>query len=193
MPKQINRTFNISELKTRSNEDGGSEGIIMGGYAAMYNSRTTLWDGFDEIIVPGAFANTLSENCDVRCLFNHDWSKVLGRTKPGTLRLFEDERGLKFEVDIPDTSYANDLVSSMERGDINQCSFGFFITREELDWDSDPILRTILEVELYEVSIVSLPAYDDTEASVMRSKQDKNDFERRLKILNKIKGVLPNG
>ncbi|WP_413516022.1 HK97 family phage prohead protease [Carnobacterium maltaromaticum] len=191
VPEKMTRTFNISELKTREATDGKS--ITVGGYAAMFNSRTTLWEGFDEIILTGAFSKTLSENGDVRCLFNHDWSKVLGRTKSGTLRLFEDDRGLKFEVDLPNNSYANDLVESMERGDINQCSFGFIISREELDWDSDPILRTILEVELYEVSVVSIPAYDDTEASVMRGKQLKNDFERRLKILNKIKGVLPNG
>ena len=191
MPEKMTRTFNISELNTREAADGKS--ITVGGYAAMFNSRTTLWEGFDEIILTGAFSKTLSENGDVRCLFNHDWSKVLGRTKSGTLRLFEDDRGLKFEVDLPNNSYANDLVESMERGDINQCSFGFIISREELDWDSDPILRTILEVELYEVSVVSIPAYDDTEASVMRGKQLKNDFERRLKILNKIKGVLPNG
>lgn len=191
MPKQMMRTFDISELKTRSLEEG-SDSITLGGYAAMFNSRTTLWEGFDEIIVPNAFSKTLSEQGDVRCLFNHDWSKVLGRTKSGTLRLFEDERGLKFEVDIPNNSYANDLVESMERGDINQCSFGFFITKEELDWDSDPVLRTILEVELYEVSIVSIPAYDDTEAAVMRGKQDKNAIETRLKLIKKIKGVLPN-
>lgn len=191
MPKQMMRTFDISELKTRNIEEG-SDSITLGGYAAMFNSRTTLWEGFDEIIVPNAFSKTLSEQGDVRCLFNHDWSKVLGRTKSGTLRLFEDERGLKFEVDIPNNSYANDLVESMERGDINQCSFGFFITKEELDWDSDPVLRTILEVELYEVSIVSIPAYDDTEAAVMRGKQEKNAIETRLKLIKKIKGVLPN-
>lgn len=191
MPQKMMRTFDISELNTRNLEEG-KEGVTLGGYAAIYNSRTTLWEGFDEIIAPNAFAKTLSENSDVRCLFNHDWSKVLGRTKSSTLRLFEDERGLKFEVDIPNNSYANDLVESMNRGDINQCSFGFFITQEELDWECEPALRTILEVDLYEVSIVSIPAYDDTEAAVMRGKQDKNVFERRLKILNKIKGVLPN-
>ena len=191
MSKMMVRTFDISELKARNLNE--SEGVTLIGYAAIFNSRTTLWEGFDEIVAPNAFSKSLSENRDVRSLRDHDWAKVLGRTKSGTLRLFEDERGLKFEVDIPNTSYANDLVESMERGDINQCSFGFFITKEELDWDSDPVVRTILEVDLWEVSIVSIPAYDDTEASVMRGKQLKNDFERRLKILNKIKGVLPNG
>lgn len=191
MREKMTRTFDISSFKSRSSEDGKS--LTVGGYASIFNSRTTLWEGFDEIVVPGAFSKTLSENGDVRCLFNHDWSKVLGRTKSGTLRLFEDERGLKFEVDLPNNSYANDLVESMERGDINQCSFGFIILKEELDWDSDPILRTILEVDLYEVSVVAIPAYDDTEAAVMRSKQDQSSFERRLNILNKIKGAMPNG
>lgn len=182
------RTFSISELNTRDGTDGESQ--IISGYASVFNSRTTLWPGFDEIVAPGAFTRTLKENGDVRALFNHDWSKILGRTTAKTLRLTEDDHGLRFEVDLPNTSYANDLIESMSRGDINQCSFGFWITEDTTTWDADPVLRTINEVELFEVSVVSLPAYDDTEAALSRSKQDKSDFEKRKKLLKKIKGVL---
>ena len=187
--KKQTRTFNISQLNTRDGTDEGSR--IISGYASVFNSRTTLWEGFDEVVAPGAFTETLKEN-DVRALFNHDWSKVLGRTSAKTLTLKEDDHGLNFEVELPNTSYANDLIESMERGDINQCSFGFYITREEIDWDGDPdaTVRTIKEVELFEVSVVSLPAYDDTEVALSRSKQEKQDFVQRKKLIQKIKRSL---
>ncbi|SLN00236.1 prohead protease [Brachybacterium faecium] len=178
------RTFNLKDIVTRDAEDGQSQTIS--GYASVFNSRTTLWEGFDEIVAPGAFTKTLKENGDVRCLFNHDWSKILGRTTAQTLRLTEDNHGLMFEVDLPNTSYANDLVESMQRGDINQCSFGFWITEETTTWDANPVLRTINAVELFEVSVVSLPAYDDTEAALARSKEDKQNIERRMQLIKKI-------
>ena len=168
MKKKEIRTIDITNLSTRSDEETQTRTIS--GYAAVFNSPTRLWEDLDEVIAPGAFSRAISSS-DVRCLFNHDWSNVLGRTKSGTLRLSEDERGLKFEVDLPDTTVARDLIKSMERGDINQCSFGFIPTEETWDYNSTPMLRTIHEVELYEVSIVPLPAYEDTEAA-LRSKED---------------------
>lgn len=178
MKKQEIRTFDITNLKTRAEEDGGR---IVTGYAAVFNSPTLLWDDLEETIAPGAFAAAI-ENSDVRCLFDHDWSKVLGRTKSGTLKLEEDARGLKFEVELPRTTTGDDLMESMARGDINQCSFGFWPTKETWDYTITPVQRTVEEVELYEVSIVSLPAYEDTEASLSRSNQKmKQDFEQRKK------------
>ncbi|EMW6267435.1 HK97 family phage prohead protease, partial [Enterococcus faecalis] len=121
----------------------------------------------------------------------HDWGKVLGRTRSGTLKLEEDDKGLRFEVELPNTTVANDLIQSMSRGDINQCSFGFYPTEETWDYSSDPVLRTIHEVELYEVSIVSLPAYEDTEAALARNKQEmKQDIKTRKKLIEKIKTAL---
>ena len=187
MKKQEIRTFDITNLKTRAEEDGGR---IVTGYAAVFNSPTLLWDDLEETIAPGAFAAAI-ENSDVRCLFDHDWSKVLGRTKSGTLKLEEDARGLKFEVELPRTTTGDDLMESMARGDINQCSFGFWPTKETWDYTITPVQRTVEEVELYEVSIVSLPAYEDTEASLSRSNQKmKQDFEQRKKIINKINRAL---
>ncbi|MGG3708689.1 HK97 family phage prohead protease [Heyndrickxia coagulans] len=184
------RTFDITGLQKR---DGlNDQPTMISGYASVFNSKTSIGDFFDEVIAPGAFSKSLANSSDVRALFNHNWDKVLGRTKSGTLRLFEDDRGLKFEIDLPNTSVARDLTESMARGDINQCSFGFFATGENWDYTSDPALRTVTEVELYEISIVSIPAYEDTEAALVRSKEIDKEVEQRLKILNQIKGVLEN-
>lgn len=182
------RTFDITNLTTRSEPENNTQ--VVTGYAAVFNSPTELWEGLEETILPGAFSRTLS-NSDVRCLFDHDWGKVLGRTKSGTLRLEEDEKGLKFEVELPNTTVANDLVESMSRGDINQCSFGFVPTEETWDYNAEPVLRTINEVDLFEVSIVSLPAYEDAEAALARNKHEiKQDIQTRKSLLKKIKIAL---
>ncbi len=188
MKKKEIRTFDITNLSTRDDTKNNSR--IVNGYAAVFNSRTLLWEGLEEVISPGAFSRALSGS-DIRCLFDHDWSKVLGRTKSGTLRLEEDDRGLKFEVELPNTTVANDLIESMSRGDINQCSFGFIPTEETWDYNTDPVLRTVNEVELFEVSIVSLPAYQDTEATLARSKQEiQQDIAERKQMIKKINNAL---
>lgn len=184
------RTFDITKLKTRDAME--DKPTMITGYAAVFNSKTTIGNWFEEIIEPGAFSRSLSENGDVRALFNHNWDKVLGRTKSGTLRLEEDDRGLKFEIDVPNTSAGRDLAESMDRRDIDQCSFGFWITEETWDYSVEPALRTIHEVELYEISVVSIPAYEDTEASLVRSKEMAKEVEQRMKIIKQIKGVLEN-
>lgn len=188
--KKETRTFDITRLNTRDATEEQSS--LITGYAAVFNSKASIGGWFDEIIEPGAFARSLSENGDVRALFNHNWDNVLGRTKSGTLQLEEDNRGLKFEIELPNTSVGRDLAESMSRGDINQCSFGFWITEETWDYSVEPALRTIHEVELYEISVVSIPAYDDTEASLVRSKEIGKEVEQRMKIIKQIKGVLGN-
>lgn len=189
MKKKEIRTFDITNLSTRDDMENNSR--IVTGYAAVFNSRTLLWEGLEEMIASGAFSRALSSGADIRCLFDHDWSKVLGRTKSGTLRLEEDDRGLKFEVELPNTTAANDLIELMNRGDINQCSFGFIPTEETWDYNTDPVLRTVNEVELFEVSIVSLPAYQDTEATLARSKQEiQQDIVARKQMIKKINNAL---
>ncbi|EAD8851628.1 HK97 family phage prohead protease [Listeria monocytogenes] len=181
------RTFNINNIKTRDDTD--TDVITLTGYASVFNSSTMISDWFEKTIEQGAFARAISDNNDIRCLFNHDWSHVLGRTKAGTLRLEEDDHGLKFEVTLPNTTVARDLVESLKRGDINQCSFGFIPVQETWNYDSDPITRVITDVDLMEVSIVSLPAYEDTEVDLVRSVTFKEDVEKRKAILKKIKEV----
>lgn len=160
-------------VEFRAAEDGTKR---VAGYAAVFNSITDLGD-FREQIAPGAFAKTLKG--DVRALFNHDTSMVLGRTKSGTLRLSEDERGLKYEVDLPDTQAGRDLRVSMERGDIDGSSFGFRVTKQSWDVrDDGPSVRTIEEVELFEVSPVTFPAYADAEIALRSLNEIKSEREK---------------
>lgn len=181
------RTLDIQNLQTRS--QGDSESNVIEGYAAVFNSPTDIWGMFTEVIAPGAFADAIVSNNDIRALFNHDWNNVLGRTKSGTLRLSEDARGLKFEVDLPNTTLAKDLSESLKRGDISQCSFGFVPTSETWDYEPEIPVRTINSVELHEISVVSIPAYEDTEVS-LRSKEANKSIEQRLKLIQKINSVL---
>lgn len=148
-------------VEARAAESGAGRTIV--GYAAVFNSTTDI-GFFRERIAPGAFSAAIARD-DVRALVNHSDSRVLGRNKSGTLRLFEDERGLRYEIDAPDTQEARDLLVLMDRGDINQSSFAFVATSETWDETADKPLRTVNEVRLYDVSVVTYPAYDDTEAT----------------------------
>lgn len=186
--KKETRTFDITGLQTRDGTE--NESVLISGYAAVFNSKTSIGSYFEEVIAPGAFSKAISDNGDIRALFNHDWNNVLGRTKSGTLRLVEDNRGLKFDVELPNTTVARDLAESMRRGDINQCSFGFYPVEETWDYSVEPAIRTITEVELFEISVVSIPAYEDTEVSLVRSRELDKEVEQRMKIINQIKGVL---
>lgn len=135
------------------------------GYAALFDTPADIAGMFREQIAKGAFAAAI-ERDDVRALFDHDSALVLGRNRAGTLKLEEDDKGLRIEIDPPDTQFARDLMVSMERGDITQMSFGFIATRQEWDDTQTPPLRTVLEVELFDVSVVTYAAYPETSAAV---------------------------
>lgn len=161
-------------IEVRAADTGGR---TIAGYAAIFNSVAEIGSYFREQIAPGAFTKAIKG--DVRALFDHDSSQVLGRSAAGTLRLSEDDKGLAVEIDLPDTQIARDLTASMERGDIDGMSFGFMVTRQEWDETQDPPLRTIKEVELREVSVVTFPAYEDTEIALRSLQDDRADRERR--------------
>ena len=160
------RTFKM-EFRTT----GKDEPPMIRGVAAVFNSLSEYLGEFREQILPGAFRLALID-ADVRALFNHDPSMILGRTTAKTLRLAETDQGLEYECDLPDTSYARDLMTCMRRGDINQCSFGFSVDDDGVTFqkDSEGVwTRTIHVVErLYDVSPVTYPAYPDTTCA-MRS------------------------
>lgn len=118
------------------------------------------------MILRGAFTNALARPDDVRLLVNHDPSLILARNTAGTLILHEDEVGLFFSATLPDTTYANDLKASMARGDISQCSFGFCIEDGGMDLVNGEPMQTIRSVSLSDVSIVTYPAYTQTDASL---------------------------
>lgn len=160
------RHFSVERFEVR-NEEGA--GRVLRGHAAVFNSPSVEMWGMVEYVAPGAFRKTITEY-DQRALLNHNTEKVLGRRSAGTLRLFEDEIGLAVEIDVPDTSYGNDLIVSAERGDLREMSFGFEIVREDWSKDEDAAMarRTLKEVRLYEVSPVTFPAYPASDFS-MRS------------------------
>jgi hypothetical protein len=148
------------------------DGTKVAGYAAVFNVETDIGGMFREKIAPGAFAKAIKG--DVRSLFDHNTALILGRTKSGTLRLSEDERGLRYEVDLPDTQAGRDLRESMGRGDIDGSSFAFRVLKQSWDESRDTPLRTIEEVELYEVGPVTFPQYPEAEVG-LRSLNDAKD------------------
>lgn len=151
--------------------EGRAEGhtpTTLSGYAAVFDTETVIGEWFREVIERGAFDQALARPDDVRALINHDASLVLGRTAARTLRLAIDERGLRYEVDLPDTTYARDLATSVSRGDVTQSSFGFRVAEDS--WEhpktaAELPLRRVRSVELYDVSPVTYPAYDTTSVS----------------------------
>jgi HK97 family phage prohead protease len=154
------RNFVVDEIRVL--QEGESRKIV--GHAAVFNSDSEFM-GFVERVAPGAFRSSITRD-DVRALFNHDSNFVLGRNRAGTLKLSEDDIGLHVEILPPDTQYAKDLMVSMERGDINQMSFGFITRKDSWDYSTDVAVRTLQEVELFDVSPVTYPAYPDTDVAV---------------------------
>ena len=171
---------NDSEFELRA-LDGPKPGVVSG-YAALFESMSEDMGGFREKLSRYAFDGIL-QGADVRVLADHDTARVLGRTRAGTAHVATDTQGLHFEVELPDTTYARDLWSSMERGDISQCSFGFYVGDES--WGEDEAgrpVRTITRVErLVEVSIVAVPAYPDTSVAIKRC-QDWRSHNARTAV-----------
>ncbi len=158
------RYISAKEMRVSRTVDGNPK---ITGYAAVFNRDSENLGGFIEQIDPGAFTEALKTS-DCRALFNHDSNYVLGRESAETLTLSVDKTGLRMEVDPPDTQWAKDLVTSIERGDIDQQSFGFTVKTDTWeDIDTDVARRTITEIgRLIDVSAVTFPAYPDTTVAV---------------------------
>lgn len=151
--------------------DPGADGKppVLRGYAAVFNSPSEDLGGFREIIAPGAFRDALASGDDIRALVGHDPMMLLGRTSNKTLRLREDDKGLYFENDVPDTSYARDMTALVNRGDIRGMSFGFRIVAkgdDSIARTGNQLIRTVHKAKLGEVSVVGNPAYRDTNLSL---------------------------
>lgn len=154
----------VSEaVEFRDNEAGG---VTAFGYAARFDSRSQNLGGFVERIAPGAFKQTLQE-ADVRGLFNHDPNYVLGRNRAGTLRMHEDDVGLAYEIDLPNTSAGRDVAELLRRGDVSGSSFGFRMIDEEWgETDSGFPERTVKVAALRDVGPVTFPAYTAAESAL---------------------------
>lgn len=176
-----------SEFNTRADEVGD---MYISGYFSVFNSNYEIWDGATESIAETAFEGALSD--DIRCLIDHETRLVLGRTKANTLTLKTDNRGLWGEVKInPNDQDAVNLYERVKRGDVDQCSFGFDILEEEFEDRGDSVHWTIKKVKLYEVSVVTFPAYKDTSVSARKEELDtikKRALEAdKSRLLNKLK------
>ena len=177
-----------SKFETREDTSGD---LYISGYFSVFNSDYEIWPGATESIADTAFDDALAD--DIRCLIDHETRLVLGRNKAGTLVLKVDSRGLWGEVKInPNDQDAMNLYERVKRGDVDQCSFGFDILDEEFEDKGDSVHWTIKRVKLYEVSVVTFPAYTETSVSARKAQLkeiEKRDFEAwKDRTLKKLKG-----
>ena len=165
--------YHSTSFETRSDDNG----MYIEGYFAVFNSAYEVYAGCTEMVAPEAFNNTLGG--DIKALCDHDTRLVLGRSKAGTLELRVDSHGLWGRITInPNDSDAVNLYERVKRGDVDQCSFGFDIVSEDTEFRDDGTIHfTIREVKLYEVSVVTFPAYSET--SVSARKQDVAEIQKR--------------
>jgi uncharacterized protein len=205
------RISGMDSLKVERRAEGEAPRIV--GHASVFNEWTTLYEGrywvYREIVRPGAFRNAIAEKQDVRGLFNHDSNFVLGRTKSGTLELEEDGSGLVARITPPDTQTIRDLVlAPIERGDVTGMSFAFIVRRGDkpvvrteladgstvvasageritIRYEGDTRLedRELIDLDLYDVSPVTYPAYDGTDVA-MRSRFCPG-LEQRIRELDR--------
>lgn len=194
--KDVSKDVPINERVSPDSLNSITEGHnkTLTGYAIKFNQRSKKLGNYYESIDRHALDGV--DLTDVKCLVDHNYSKILGRTKAGTLTLSVDEVGLRFEVELANVTYANDLYQSIERQDVNECSFGF--TVDELDRTAQVVsrladgsyLRTVKKIkELREISIVTLPAYGNTSAEIKRDyesaiqQHEMNKLQIELELL----------
>ncbi len=202
MSKEILKSKEAQDLETREirvsskielrEQDEEGKLPTLSGYAAVFDKRSEDLGWFVEQFQKGAFTETLKKN-DVRALAFHDPSRVLGRQSAGTLRLSEDSRGLKVEIDPPDTQEGRDIVKLVKRGDLDGMSIGFKAVKDSWDESEEPVLRTVIEAQLFEVSLITWPAYTDTEVAVRSLDQARKEASVPLEVNEAIVEVLSLG
>ena len=153
-------------MERRTLKVQASDGRRLEGYVVQFNTPATIED-FTEYVKPGAFARTLARGEDVRALYDHTQQFLLGRTKSKTLALREDGQGLRFSLDVPNTTVGNDVLELVSRGDISGASFGFTIPKGGDHWRSanGKTERDLLDIDLAEITITPNPAYASSNVS----------------------------
>jgi len=184
------RSLQTNITATRAEQENE---MYIEGYFAVFNTETELWRGAFESIDPGAFDETLSN--DIRALINHDTNLVLGRNKAGTLELKVDSRGLWGRIKInPNDTDAVNLYERVKRGDVDQCSFGFNILEEDVEYRDDGTVKwTLKKVDLHEVSVVTFPAYEDTGVQARMTEYEQHKKRQLEQRKMKLKERVRNG
>lgn len=181
--KPERRAITIPVMLEKREADGDSRKIS--GYAAVFEQKTKIGTWYEEQIARGAF-----DECDFsRCVlnFNHDDNNLLGRVSSGTLKLEIDEKGLRFECELPETTTANDILTLIRRGDIEGCSFAFVVRESSWEWlsDADPAQldqRTIMKIsEVFDVSVVTHPAYEQTSVDARSAEAAREQHREELR------------
>jgi HK97 family phage prohead protease len=177
--KEIRMSPDVNLACTRNDNGEIEEKPKIVGYAAVFNSLSEDLGGFREKIDRGAFADSLNDNDEVHALFNHDDDKILGRRGSGTLKVWEDDHGLRIEIDPPNTTDGNDVVELLRRGDLVSMSFGFYNVTDAWAKQDGTDVRTIKSARLFDVSVVTNPAYKATSVGV-RNEVALRSLEKHL-------------
>ena len=176
------RLFNI-ENRFETKEDGQE---VVVGYGSIFNSRSENLGGFYEYISPAAISEETIAKSDVRALINHDQNLILARSTTGTLNLTVDEKGLKYEFEIPQTSYGKDLAINMQNGNLNQSSFAFTVASNGDEWSTDEDgndIRTITSIDrLYDVAVVTYPAYSQADSDLVVAQRGLAMYKEKQEI-----------
>jgi HK97 family phage prohead protease len=189
MDRELKVTRSIqTQLKTRAEQENSE--MYIEGYFAVFNQVTELWAGAYEELAPEAFSETLGN--DVRALINHDTTLVLGRNKSGTLELKADSHGLWGRVKInPNDTDAVNIYERVKRGDVDQCSFGFNILKEDTEFRDDGSVKwTIRKVDLHEVSVCTFPAYAATGVQARKAEVEQHKERQMEQRKNALKARL---
>lgn len=156
----------------------GKDGVKVSGYAAVFGQTVDIGGMFREVIAPGAFSSSIGRD-DVVFLVNHE-GLPLARTRSGTLKIEEDDKGLRIESELDATDPdVQRIIGKMERGDLDKMSFAFSALKQEWDETTDPPTRTIMEARVYDVSIVTTPAYDGTSIALRSLEDARKEIKRK--------------
>lgn len=172
----------LTGAKVKRSEDGKQP--VIEGYAAVFYRKGDVGTEYRldtdivERIAPGAFQRAIDEQHDARALFNHDKNFILGRVEAGTLRLSVDERGLRYEIDVPDTTAGRDVVTSIERGDLSGSSFAFDVRGVRWTEEGRTLVRNLEDLDVFDVGPVTMPAYAGTTTG-LRS-EDREELDREV-------------
>ena len=189
------REIRAFRLPIELRADDGEDGLpSIRGHAAVFNELSEDLGGFREIIMPGAFDSGLERGDGVRALVDHDPSKILGRTKAGTLSLNVDSKGLRVKIDPPDTSAGRDIVENIRTRNVDAMSFGFRTLSDNWRMEDGEQIRELIDLELFDVSPVSFPAYPQTDVAIRSLKEWRNkkpkvdpEMERMQQVTDEMK------